>query len=278
MIAAAIDIGTNTVLMLIGKKEKDGKIKILRDELRLVRLGEGVDRDGEISSNAMKRMEACFQDYRKILDEEFSIPIKIISGKEEATLSFAGALWGKEKNKEYLVIDIGGGSTEFVGMGDERLSYHSFSMGCVRIHERFFHHDPPTEEEIVKARNFIRDMISSEKDFFLSFQKKKILALAGTATYMASSILGLQEFQEEKIHAYRMYLKDILSMKEHLLKLSAKERLGIGAMDKGRADVIIAGAIILEESMQALGASEVEVSTQGLRHGLLLQELRSISS
>ena len=302
MIIGAIDIGTNTILMSIGQKNKNASLEILQEECRVVRLGKGVDKHGVFCEESMHMARDCFQDYRKILNEykaskvlavatsgsrdssnsatffkelehDFQIPIRIISGMEEASLSFDGAVWKKKDPSSYLVVDIGGGSTEVVRMDAEgNFLCHSFDMGCVRIFERFLHHDPVSIEELHMAKNYIKEMLMDKKEIFLDAQGKKILALAGTATYLASSILGLKAFEPEKIHTHKMSLEDILSMEQKLLSLTAAERLGMGGMDKGRADVIIGGAIILEECIKILGASEVEVSVQGLRHGLLLQQ------
>ena len=305
MIAGSIDIGTNTILMSIGEKKPNGSVEILHEECRVVRLGEGVDVSRVFSEGSMDRARNCFQDYRKVLDKykaskvlavatscsrdasnasqffqdlerDFHVPIRIISGVEEASLSFKGALWGKKDFSPYLVIDIGGGSTEIIGIKSDGEPFrHSFDMGCVRMFERFFHQDPPSLEEVQNAKQYAKEMLLDKKEILQVAKGKKILAIAGTATYLASSILGLKTFQPDKVHGYEMKLQDINSIKEKLLSLTIAERLGIGGMDKGRADVIIGGAILLGECISAMGASQAEVSTQGLRHGLLLEQFSS---
>lgn len=304
MLRAGIDIGTNTILLLIAEVE-DGRVtRVLEDHVRVVRLGQAVDKNRVFHPEAMERARACFRDYSEILkkypgigihavatsgsrdarnspeffaeiEEAYGIPVRVISGEEEARMSFAGALSGETRVPERLaVIDIGGGSTEIVGLkpGSEHLFRFSFDMGCVRLTERFLPTDPPQASEIQKLREFVKSELAKQKGILDGLRGKELVGVAGTATYLASSALGLERFDVEKVHGAELTLEAVCALRERFSGITAAQRLGIGGMDKGRADVIVAGALILEETMRAAGFSRLTASVRGLRYGAVLSE------
>lgn len=297
-ICAGIDIGTNTILLLIARVEH-GEIKeVLEDHVRVVRLGEGLVESGLFSEQAMQRARDCFTDYREILDkykmgflraaatagaraagnaekffaevkENYGIAVDIISGEEEAQLSFLGSVEGNPRDA--AVLDIGGGSTEIVGVLDnseEMLLRHSFPVGCVKMHERFLS-DRPTDSELTELRTFLQENFAGNT-VLQSLRAKNWIAVAGTATYLAAAHLGLPEFSVEKVHGHTLQLYDVTTLIDRLKQLTAAERLGIGGMDQGRADVIVAGAVILQTLMQEADVASVQVSCRGMRFGLVL--------
>jgi exopolyphosphatase/guanosine-5'-triphosphate,3'-diphosphate pyrophosphatase len=300
---AGIDIGTNTILLLIAETEGAQVTKVLEDHVRVVRLGQGVDKNRAFHPEAMERARACFRDYSAALakypgisvravatsgsrdaansadffaeiEKEYGIKIRVISGEEEAQMSFLGALGGEiERPERIAVIDIGGGSTEIVGRlgaGSERLFRFSFDMGCVRLTERYMPSDPPVDSQIQKLRAFVKEELAKQREIVERLRGRNLIGVAGTATYLASSALGLPKFDPEKVHGATLSLEAIQGLLEGFSRMSAAERLGVGGMDKGRADVIVAGAVILEETMRAAGLGELTASVRGLRYGAVL--------
>jgi exopolyphosphatase / guanosine-5'-triphosphate,3'-diphosphate pyrophosphatase len=321
MLRAGIDIGTNTILLLIAEVEGGRVQRVIEDHVRVVRLGQGVDKNRIFHPEAMERARACFRDYSEVLkrypkieiravatsgsrdaknsaeffreiEEAYGIPVRVISGMEEAWMSFAGALSGESRDPERLaVIDIGGGSTEIVGQRNhskmhlkdchEPTSTHqkadglfrfSFDMGCVRLTERFLHSDPPQASEIQKLRAFVKEELAGQQEIVMGLRGKELVGVAGTATYLASSALGLTKFDVDKVQGAELTLEAVVSLEKRFSTLKSAERLGIGGMDKGRADVIVAGCIILEETMRAAGFSHLSASVRGLRFGAVLAE------
>ena len=299
MLRAGIDIGTNTILLLIAKIEEKN-IDVLEDKVTVVRLGEGVDQHRTFQPQAMERATACLENYKTILSQYDNMeirvaatsgsreasnasdffqkmekilgtPIRIITGEEEAQYSFYGALTNPEAQGNYGVVDIGGGSTEIITLdSQQKLLRKSFDVGCVRLTERFFSHDPPTEKEVQELYHYVQELFYKEKDFFEKFHNKQWLGVAGTATYVASSILELSTFEPDKVQGTSFDLVQLHKLIQRFSSMSANSRLGVGGMDKGRADVILAGAIILQLCLEAGKQTSIEVSTRGLRYGLVL--------
>lgn len=299
---AGIDIGTNTILLLVA--EVNGTdLRVLEDHVRVVRLGQGVDQNRAFHPDALDRARACFADYRAILDkypgveiravatsgsrdaknsaeffrevgERYQIPVRVISGEEEALLSFRGALpAGAADPQSIAVLDIGGGSTEVVGLkpgSTTELFRHSFDMGCVRLQERFLKHDPALGSEIQELRAFIDRELAAKEPLLKELKGKTLIGVAGTATYLTSSALGLEKFDLEKVHGATLTKGDLAKLVERFTPMTAAARLGIGGMDKGRADVILAGAFILQAVLEKAGLDSVKASVRGLRYGAVL--------
>lgn len=302
MLRAGIDIGTNTILLLVAEVEKGRVAHVLEDHVRVVRLGQGVDKNRSFHPEAVERARACFRDYAAILaqypgadlravatsgsrdarnseeffaevEREFGISVRVISGEEEALLSFRGALPEDARDPHSIaVLDIGGGSSEIVGLkpGSEDLFRFSFDMGCVRMTERFLPSDPPTGKEVASLRAFVRNELAKQKEILGALEGRTLIGVAGTATYLASSRLGLTKFDLEKVHGSVVGGKDVSALIRRFSDMTAAERLGIGGMDKGRADVILAGAVILEEVLKAAGLDSYQASVRGLRYGAVL--------
>lgn len=298
MIKAGIDIGTNTILLLVADVQ-NGQLKVLEDHVTVVRLGQGVDQNRVFHPDAMTRARDCFNHYAQILkkypgaevqavatsgsrdaknSEEFykevtqttGIPIKVISGEAEAELSFTGAMPVGQDPEKVAVLDIGGGSTEIVGQEQGKLFRVSFNLGCVRLSERFLKSDPPQKAEVEALQEFVAQEISREKPLLAKIKSRRFLAVAGTPTYLASSLLKLAKFDPDKIHGFALRLDQLKSLRQDFQTKTTAQRLGIGGMDKGRADVIVAGALILETILEAAMVDAVEVSVRGLRYGIVL--------
>jgi len=301
MRVASIDIGTNTILLLIADVD-EGKLRPLFEMETIVGLGKGLQKDGILSQEAMKRglqtltqyLQQCqttgaqkifaagtsalreaknSRDFLKTINEKLNLSIEIISGEEEAHLSFlAVARDLKELKKPTLVIDVGGGSTEFIlGKGDQIIEWQSLPLGSVRFTEQFLLSDPIQREEWEKMGREIRKLLTSIP---YPQQPFSMVAVGGTATTLASVEQGLEEFIPEKIHHF-VLKKEALKNQLHLYRSQTiDERRKIPGLPPARADVILAGGAILYMAMEKLKSPTVLISCHGIRYGLLYQKLK----
>lgn len=303
MLKAGIDIGTNTILLLVADVEGGKVLRVLEDHVKVVRLGQSVDQNRAFHPDAMERARACFREYAEVLKKyphiscravatsgsrdaknssdffaeitrSTGIKIDVISGEEEALLSFRGSVPGNASALDtFAVLDIGGGSTEIVGLEEGKkadLFRYSFNIGCVRLTERFLKHDPAEREELSGLRAYVQDTLSGQREIFTKVHGRSLIAVAGTPTYIASAALDLNKFDPEKIHGYRLTRSKLNELTERFSRMTTAERLGLGGMDQGRADVITTGAIILSEVMELADLKDVLVSVRGLRYGIVL--------
>jgi exopolyphosphatase / guanosine-5'-triphosphate,3'-diphosphate pyrophosphatase len=275
---AAIDCGTNSIRLLVVEIEGNN-LKELHREMIIIRLGEGVDEHKRFSDAALIRLrDACgvFQqvikelnvsktrfiatsasrdvsnraEFLEIIDAELSLTPDIISGDEEARLSFLGATGSfHHLPGPYLVIDIGGGSTEFVIGSDSVESSRSVNIGCVRMSERHHFSDPPTESELGIATKDIDTAIDEALTIVDVTKAQTIIGLAGSITTVAAEALHLSSYEREKIHGSQFSLNQIESAAQSLISMTQSERAGLGFMHPGRVDVIGAGALVLWRSM-----------------------------
>ncbi len=293
---ASIDIGTNTILLLIAEVD-EGEVKPLLEIETVVRLGEGVHKKGILSEEAMERgcqtlskyLEPCQAlgvqkiyavgtsalreaknsgDFLKRIKEKLDLSIEIISGEEEAQFSFLAVVRDlKEREKSILVIDVGGGSTEFIlGREDRIIQWVSLPMGSVRFTEQFLHSDPVQEEDWERMKKEIRKLFEPLPPSKESFS---MVAVGGTATTLASVEQGLDRFIFEKIHHFILERE---ALKKQLLFYRSKtigERKRIPGLHPARADIILAGGAILYQAMEALNSSSVLIHCHGIRYGLL---------
>lgn len=297
---ASIDIGTNTVLMVIADVDKDGNINVIKQDYGVARLGEGVDNDKVINDNAIERASAIFSNYREICDQlnvEYifacgtsalrdarnskevvdkiykasGIEINIISGDEEAYLSYLGAVEGIGTN---MLIDIGGGSTEFIiGNANNILFKKSLDIGAVRMTERFFSSQPPKSHEINNMISYVKYLISDEvlKNIDLS-TVNKFFADAGTATTIATTANNLKDYEVDKIEGYILNKNTLDDIFEKYSQANSDFIVANYGVHPRRADLITAGTIILKSSFELFDINEVTISSRGLRFGFLIQE------
>jgi len=308
---AALDIGTNTALLLI--VEADGKsFRVLRDDHAIARLGEAVDRDRVIIEAAYLRLRdvllrhvetikslnvdsvaavgtSVFRD-AKNRDEivhraksDTGIGIEILSGEDETRWGCQGAIFGMSDVQNAAVIDIGGGSTEisFVKNGDSACG-ESIDIGAVRLTERCFSKRSITTENVEEARRIIREnlnRISGSSNIFKSLKNvSSLVAVAGTPTTLAAMHLGLDVFDAAKVQNHILQKDDIDDLLEMLLKTDTATLLqNFPAVNKARADILPAGTLILSEAMKYLGSDEIRVSTRGLRYGIALREIQRLT-
>ena len=297
---ASIDIGTNTILLLIAKVE-EGKVNPLFEIETVARLGEGVQKNGILLKEAMDRglqtlaqylkwcqeleVQKVFtagtsalreaknsEDFLNLVKEKLDLPIEVISGEEEAQLSFLAVAKDLRELKEpILVVDVGGGSTEFIlGKGDQISQWISLPLGSVRFTEEFLRSDPVQEEEWEKMERKIQGYLVNIPH---SQEPISMVAVGGTATTLASVEQGLEDFIAEKIHHFILGKE---ALKNQLLLYRSKtidERRKIPGLPIARADVILAGGAILYLAMEELKCPSVLISCHGVRYGLLYKKL-----
>lgn len=299
---AAIDIGTNTVLLLVAEVEEE-VIKPSHEEHRVPRLGKGVDADKNINEAATQRVISALKEYKELLSknypnlesvtvtatsavrdarnrEEFikavkvqtGFDIRLLSGKEEAQWTAHGALSVLEEVSENtLIIDIGGGSTELALLSEMKITdAHSFDMGSVRFTERFLHNDPPKKEQITACRKEIEKLLNVWS--FEIGQGTILVGVAGTVTTLAGILLGLRDYQPEKLNGYHLTVENIQSVIKEFTETQSAEILAQHPVYlKGRADIFMAGMLILEGVMNHYELDMLIVSTGGIRHGAIFK-------
>lgn len=299
---AGIDIGTLTCRLLIADLAAGGPLKELRSERRILRLGEGVDQTKRLSGAAMDRVIHCLKEWRAIIKDsrvdasiavatsavrdadnrdeflervkcEAGFDVEIITGEEEARRTLLGIRSGVPPSvAEILALDIGGGSTEFILDQPGQIPIvRSIDIGVVRLCERILHHDPPTTEEIQQARNWVRKETETAVADMPRRAGLTFVGTAGTMTSLAAMAQKLPAYEPARIHNYVLTLKTIRELEHALLIRTSAERVGLPGLEKGREDVIAAGAIIIRTIMETLGEKECLVSDLGLREGVLIE-------
>ncbi len=305
MRVAAIDIGTNTTLLLVAERNDRGVLVAVREEATITRLGEGVDVSRKLAPAAIERTNACLVQYASIVRELrvervavvgtsamrdagggdevrakvrelFGVEARTISGEEEARLTFAGALSGLDVSGVVAVFDIGGGSTEIV-IGEESVSAsHSFDVGSVRLTERHVKNDPPTRAETDAITRDVREAFASKPDLWSAAKKAKSapIGIAGTVTTLAAISLAMDPYDGARVHGRAMAIDEIRGVVNRLASLTLAERRCVRGLEPKRADVIVAGGLLVLATLEALAATTLRVSDRGVRWGLA-EELRS---
>ncbi len=297
MRVAAIDCGTNSIRLLIADIDGNNFREVVRD-MEIVRLGQGVDQTGQFHPDAIIRtltvvdkfaVEIAKRGVEKIrfcatsatrdatnrhlfvdgVRERLGIEVEVISGNEEAALSFAGAIQDLDPSQgPFLVVDIGGGSTEFVFGTTSVESARSVNIGCVRMSERHFANDPATTEQVELARIDIQAAIAIAAAEVPITKAKTLVAVAGTATTVAAAGLNLAEYDRYAIHLARISATQVHDVSAMFLTRNREERLALGYMHPGRVDVIGAGSLVLSEIMKATGATEFVASESDILDGM----------
>ena len=297
MRVAAIDCGTNSIRLLIADIDGNNFREVVRD-MEIVRLGQGVDQTGQFHPDAIIRTltavdkfaaEIVKRGVEKIrfcatsatrdatnrhlfvdgVCERLGVEVEVISGNEEAALSFAGAIQDLDPSQgPFLVVDIGGGSTEFVFGTTSVESARSVNIGCVRMSERHFANDPATTEQVELARIDIQAAIAIAAAEVPISKAKTLVAVAGTATTVAAAGLNLAEYDRYAIHLARISATQVHDVSAMFLTRNREERLALGYMHPGRVDVIGAGSLVLSEIMKATGATEFLASESDILDGM----------
>jgi exopolyphosphatase/guanosine-5'-triphosphate,3'-diphosphate pyrophosphatase len=305
---AAIDCGTNSIRLLIAD-HVEGRLQDVHREMRIVRLGQGVDATGQFAPDALARTKTALVDYAELV-RGFEVPkvrmvatsaardaanrdvfftmtsdvlgavvpgavAEVISGTEEAALSFHGAVDELEPaSAPFVVVDLGGGSTEVVfGSRDVDASF-SADIGCVRLTERCLHTDPPTVVEIAAAREVVRERLGEALRVVPVEQARTWVGLAGTMTTLSALAQKMTTYDSDAIHLSRVGFGDLLAVCDELIQMTRQQRAALGPMHEGRVDVIGGGAIVVEELANALssraGIDELVVSEHDILDGIAL--------
>ena len=304
MRVAAIDCGTNSIRLLIADIDGKNFREIVRD-MEIVRLGQGVDQTGQFHPDAIARTLAAVDKFaaeiakrgvEKIrfcatsatrdatnrhlfvdgVRERLGIELEVISGDEEAALSFAGAIKDLDpSNGPFLVVDIGGGSTEFVFGTSTVEAARSVNIGCVRMSERHFASDPATPEQIESARTDIQAAIAQAAAVVPITKAKTLVAVAGTATTVAAAALELPKYDRYSIHLARISAQQTHDVATMFASKTREQRISLGYMHPGRVDVIAAGSLVLSEIMKATGATEFVASESDILDGMAFSLARN---
>jgi exopolyphosphatase/guanosine-5'-triphosphate,3'-diphosphate pyrophosphatase len=299
MRVGAIDCGTNSIRLLVADVAGDGSLVDVHREMRIVRLGQGVDRTRLLAAEPLERTRAALTDYAATISEsgaervrmvatsatrdaknrgEFvtmvhrilAVEPEVVSGHEEAALSFSGAVQTLAGlHGPVLLTDIGGGSTELV-LGPEPLSAHSMDVGSVRLTERHLRNDPPTADEIRAAITDVNTALDEAGSEISLDTGAPLVGVAGTVTTLAGLALGLQEYDSSRIHGSRMTSEQVDEVTERLLSMNSEQRSRLPVIHPGRVDVIGAGALVLRTIVQRVGANEVIVSEHDILDGIAL--------
>jgi exopolyphosphatase/guanosine-5'-triphosphate,3'-diphosphate pyrophosphatase len=296
---AAVDCGTNSIRLLVADVDTaGGTLRDVDRRMTVVRLGEGVDRTGRLSDAALHRTSAALRIYADRIEElgaghvrmvatsatrdaenrgEFvrivhdilGVDPDVVTGDDEARLSFTGAT--KElgtSDGPYLVVDIGGGSTEFVLGSSDVLAARSVDIGCVRMTERHLHDDPPTANQLEAARADVDAAIALAAETVPLGEARVLVGVAGTVTTVAAMALDLPTYDEGRIHLARIDADAVHDVTMRLLAMPRTQRAALPYMHPGRVDVIGAGALILDEVVRATGAAQVVASEHDILDGL----------
>lgn len=307
---AAIDCGTNSIRLLIADGS-DGKLRDVHREMRIVRLGEGVDATGQFAPQALARTRAALADYTELLAAHAVTRVRmvatsatrdaanravffamtaevlgavvpgaiaeVISGEEEAALSFRGAVGElADAGEPFVVVDLGGGSTEIV-LGDKSgavAASVSIDIGCVRLTERCLHSDPPSKAEVSEARRVVRDRLDAALRVVPVEQAHTWVGVAGTMTTLSALAQGMTTYDAAAIHLSCIGREQLVAVCQDLITMTRLQRAELGPMHPGRADVIAGGAIVVQELAFALqrcaGIQRLVVSEHDILDGIAL--------
>lgn len=304
---AVVDIGTNSTRLLVADVDPSASVVTELDRRSTVtRLGVGVERTGRLSGEGMGRVFAALDEYRSAIDalgadrriavltsaardagngpefaarvrEDYGLDARTIPGEEEARLSFLGATSGRDPGDQrtIVVLDIGGGSTEFiVGRGHEVLFHVSTQAGVVRQTERHLHHDPPTSAELAALSADARATFTAAIPAGLRASAGAMIAVAGTATSMASIDQALERCDPTRIHGYQVSARACGAIGARLAEMTEAQRRHTPGLHPDRAPSIVAGAIFITEAMATFGLTQAEVSEHDILHGVALDAAR----
>ena len=302
MRVAAVDCGTNSVRLLVADVQGRSKVDLHR-EMRVVRLGQGVDATGVLAPEAIERTRVALVDYaatcralgvdtasvgttrmvatsatrdagnrgdfEAVVREALGVSPEVVTGDEEAALSFDGATRGLDPaDGPFLVMDIGGGSTELVLGTSHVEAARSVDVGCVRLTERHLRSDPPTAHEIALATGDVEAALAQVREVVPVERARTAVGLAGSVTTVAALALGLTAYDADRLHLSRVSAAQVAQVTARLLAMTRAERAALPVMHPGRVDVIGAGALVLDVLLARMGLSEVLVSEADILDGI----------
>lgn len=294
---AAVDVGTNSVRLMVA--DPGAPLDVVERATRITRLGLDVDRTGRLDDDALARTLDCIGEYarrwralgaervrvtatsavRDAADRDrffhgvreiAGVDAEVLTGEQEAHAAFRGATSAVAGDPPYLVLDIGGGSTEFIRGGERPVAACSRQLGCVRLSERCLRSDPPTTTQLAAALRVVDEHLDAVTPLVCPADAQTLIGVAGTVTTVAALALGLDCYEPARIHASRITLDDVATVTGQLAAMTVAQRAALGPMAPGREDVIVAGALILQRVMARYGFGEVLVSEADILDGLAL--------
>jgi exopolyphosphatase/guanosine-5'-triphosphate,3'-diphosphate pyrophosphatase len=301
---ASLDLGTNSTRVLVARPTEDGGLDILDRRNTITRLGQGVGASGRLAPEAVERTLACLRGYREILDRHGVERVRVaatsasrdaanrdelfdavgaligarpelLSGDEEGRLSFRGATGELDPaTGPFLVVDIGGGSTEFIVGTDRVEGVTSVDIGCVRLTEKFLQHDPPQPEELSACISltdaYLDDVV---REIPVAAEARTLVGLAGTVTTVAAVEIGLETYDRDRIHHFHLTREAAEDVFRTLATESRADRIHNPGLEEARADVIVAGCCVLVALFRRFGFDEMIVSEADILDGLALSLL-----
>jgi exopolyphosphatase/guanosine-5'-triphosphate,3'-diphosphate pyrophosphatase len=294
---AVVDLGTNSTRLLLADVE-DGSIRELDRRLEITRLGEDVDERRRLLPTAVARVRNVLVDYRRAAEDagverslalatsavrdadngeaflgeiewSYGFATRLLSGDDEALTTFRGVAAGRDVQEDTLVLDVGGGSTELVLGGPEGVSFHvSLDLGCVRLTERFLHGDPPRADELEAAARLVRETLAERVPDSVSV--REAIGVAGTVTTLATLDLGLAEEDPELVHGHRLDASWIERILRELASEAVADIRARPGIHPERAPVIVAGIVVVLETLRQFGLERLEVSEHDIMHGAAL--------
>ncbi|MFL5900054.1 MAG: Ppx/GppA family phosphatase [Solirubrobacterales bacterium] len=302
---AVVDVGSNSTRLLIADVD-EGRIDEVERQSRVTRLGRGVDLSGQLSGEAIEAACEAIADYMKIcrdtgveqidaiatsavrdasnggafvaeLRERFVLSARVLDGEEEARLTYMGATAAHPPREPTLVVDIGGGSTELIVGAGQEISFHtSLQAGVVRHTERHISSDPPTALELEALAADVRALIQSAVAGQPGTTAQAAIAVAGTPTSLASIELGLEPYDPKQVHGRTLTLPSIQRLLSQLASSPLAKRAEIPGLHSDRARSIVAGVVILIETMRAFGLERVEVSEHDILYGVAIEAVSAL--
>ena len=300
---AAIDIGTNSIRCIVVETDGSGEFRVLDDEKATVRLGEGLAAAGSIQPAAWKRALDALRRMKKILDglavtsieavatsavrqasngealltamaRDTGIEVRLISGEEEAYLAARSARHNFDlAGGRTLLVDIGGGSVEVVAMiGDHVDELHSLELGAVVLSEQFFPSDPVSDPDLERLRRQVRKVLRSELSRDTA-PVQYLIGSGGTMTSIAGMVMAMRKEQFDSVHHYEVLRSEVVHLLAMLARKDQKARRAIPGLNPERADIIVAGVLVVDELMRHFRANLLRINEKGIREGLILQSL-----
>lgn len=302
---AVVDVGTNSTRLLVADVV-DRRVREVDRRTTVTRLGEGVDADGRLKEDAMKRVFAACSEYRRAIDDagaarvvailtsavrdaangarfeeelrsRFGFEAETIPGEREAWLTYRGATSARAHRRPTMVLDIGGGSTEVVvGQGEVVSFFVSTQVGSVRFTERHLRHDPPVEDELAACRAAAREELERAVPPDARDGVREGIAVAGTPTSFAAIDLALDPYDPDRVDGHRLTRAACERILAGVAALPLEERRGVTGLHPDRAPTIVAGGAILAEGMALFGLAEVEVSERDILHGAAIEAAQTV--
>ncbi len=302
---AIVDIGTNTCRLAVFQLGQDVRHELIIERNVITRLGEGLSPGSALKHEAVGRTIETLQSFKNEIDEigctgvvavgtqalreaangnEFlravsgvGFDVEVITGEEEAMLSFRGVVSGLETMPaRLLVFDTGGGSTEFTSYAGGIVSVSSVKLGAVRGRTEFFHHDPPTAEELSEFEKHCEQVIQHYVAKETGDVVDKCIGVAGTITTLAMIDLGLPAYDSEAVHGHIISAENTDRLTDELCRMDDRQRSAIPGIQPCRADIIHAGAVIVRAIINVFQLNEISISERDIRHGLLMREIEKL--